>query len=272
MAALLALRPEPPDRTLRYGPHPSQVIGLYEPRPGGTGTPPGPPAGPWLVVLHGGFWREAYDRTHLTPFAAALAAAGRPVALVEYRRAGGGGGHPETFDDITAALSALAADPTAAGDRPPLLLGHSAGGQLALWAAATAGTPPGAVLAVAAVCDLGAAHRLRLGAGAVAGFLGDDLAGSPLLAALDPLRLPAPPCPVTLVHGTADGQVPLALSERYAAAHRATGSIRLHPLPATGHYAPVTPGTPAFRSLAALLPPVPPVPPVPPATPPPHRT
>ncbi|WP_165984123.1 S9 family peptidase [Streptomyces sp. YIM 98790] len=239
LTALLALPPVPPGRTLRYGPHPSQVVDLY--------GPPGRLTDPRVVVLHGGFWREAYDRTHLTPFAAALAAAGLPVALVEYRRVGGGGGYPETFEDVTTALAAVP------GDRPHVLLGHSAGGQLALWAAAR--TPPGplsAVVAVAPVCDLAAAHTLRLGAGAVSALLGDDGTGS-VLPGLDPLRLPAPPCPVTLLHGTDDGQVPFALSERYAAAHRRTGTVRLHPLDATGHYAPFTPGTPAFRTLIRLI-------------------
>lgn len=78
-AALLGLAPVAPDRTLAYGPHPDQVVDLY-----GAG------AGPLVVLLHGGFWRAAYDRRHLSPCAAELARRGLPVALVEYRRVGAG--------------------------------------------------------------------------------------------------------------------------------------------------------------------------------------
>ncbi|MFR9724473.1 alpha/beta hydrolase family protein [Streptomyces sp. MS19] len=214
-----------PDRTLRYGPHPSQVVDLY-----------GGPGAPGVVLLHGGFWREAYDRTHLVPFARALAGRGTGVALVEYRRVGGGGGWPATPDDVTAALDALAALP---GARPAVLAGHSAGGHLALWAAARDTGRVARTVAVAPVADLARAHELRLSRGAVAELLGDRTAA--LLPLADPMALPRPPAPVLLVHGTADGQVPPHLSESYALRHDA----RLVRLPDVGHYAPFTPGTPA---------------------------
>ncbi|KOG86239.1 lipase, partial [Streptomyces varsoviensis] len=57
--ALLALAPVPPDRTVRYGTHPSQVIDVYDGRPARGGGP-----GTVVTLLHGGFWRQAYDRTH----------------------------------------------------------------------------------------------------------------------------------------------------------------------------------------------------------------
>jgi kynureninase len=229
LTALLDLDPVPPGRTVRYGEHPSQLIDYY-----GEG-----PAR--LALLHGGFWREAYDRTHLTPFAAALAGSGMPVALIEYRRVGGGGGHPQTFEDVAAALEVLAAD------GPVLLAGHSAGGQLALWAAARHPERVGHVVAVAAVADLELAAELGLGGDAVRAFLGDDWSG--LLPDLDPLRLPTPAAPVTLVHGTADGQVPLTLSLNYAERHPG----QLLRLPGVGHYAPFVPDSPAFTTLALAL-------------------
>ncbi|NGO69749.1 alpha/beta hydrolase, partial [Streptomyces boncukensis] len=153
--ALLALSPVPPERQERYGPHPSQVIDLY-----GTDA-----AGPRIVVLHGGFWREQWDRTHLTPFAAALAGRGFPVALVEYRRVGGDGGWPATAEDVAAALRHL-------GGPAGALVGHSAGGQLALWAAAQGEHTAARAVVVAPVADLARAHELRLSDGAVAAFLG----------------------------------------------------------------------------------------------------
>ncbi|GAA2406983.1 alpha/beta hydrolase [Streptomyces glaucosporus] len=235
-AALLGLAPVPPSATERYGPHPSQVIDLY-----------GPGDGPLIAVLHGGFWREAYDRVHLSPAAAALAGGyGLRVALVEYRRVGGGGGWPETFEDVESALEHLGGT-----ERVRALAGHSAGGHLALWAAARR-PAAGTVVAVAPVADLGRAHELGLSRGAVAGLLGGAEHVAARLPETDPVRLP-PPDPaevaVTLLHGTEDADVPVELSRRYAAA---TGA-RLTELPGTGHYAPVTPGTAAFGLLAELL-------------------
>ncbi|MBB0231336.1 alpha/beta hydrolase fold domain-containing protein [Streptomyces calidiresistens] len=264
IAALLALDPVPPDATLRYGEdHPDQVVDLYGTRPG-----EGPPVR--VVALHGGFWRAAHDRAHLSPAAAALAAAGLPVALVEYRRVGAGGGWPVTGEDVCAALDALdgleappAADPIGADDGGSVLLGHSAGGHLALWAACRALAPErerrrerggpvaGArgVVAVAPVADLADAVRTGLGDGAATALLGAGPGGAPdpaLLADADPAAHPPPAVPVVSVHGTEDGQVPFDRSERWRARRPAD---RLVPLPGTGHYAPITPGTPAFARL-----------------------
>ncbi|WP_374203207.1 alpha/beta hydrolase [Streptomyces sp. ST2-7A] len=276
MAALLAFDPVPPDATLRYEvpvvdrgagrpgdsigpgaePCPDHVVDLYGTRPGD-----GPPVR--VVALHGGFWRAAYDRAHLSPAAAALAAAGLPVALVEYRRVGAGGGWPATGEDVRAALDALAAvglvGPGGPDDQGFMLLGHSAGGHLALWAACRAIGPergrsgpaagPRGVVAVAPVADLADAVRTGLGDGAASALLGAGPGGTPdpaLLADADPAAHPPPAVPVTLVHGTEDGQVPFDRSERWCARRPAD---RLVPLPDTGHYAPITPGTPAFARL-----------------------
>ncbi|WP_031509942.1 alpha/beta hydrolase family protein [Streptomyces megasporus] len=235
-AALLGLAPVAPSVSERYGPHPSQVIDLY-----------GPEDAPLVAVLHGGFWREVYDRAHLSPLAAALADGhGARVALVEYRRVGGGGGWPHTAADVEHALAHLAG----LGE-VRALVGHSAGGHLALWAAAR-GAVTGTVVAVAPVADLARAHELGLSKGAVAELLGGAERVESLLPEADPMRLP-PPDPeavdVVLLHGTEDADVPVELSRRYAAARGA----RLVELPGTGHYAPVTPGTAAFARLAARV-------------------
>ncbi|MEU7639065.1 alpha/beta hydrolase [Streptomyces sp. NPDC039016] len=208
-AALLGLAPVAPDRTVPYGPHPDQVVDLYGRWPG---------TGPLVVLLHGGFWRAAYDRRHLSPCAAELARHGLPVALVEYRRVGAGGGAPQTFEDVPAAVEAAAAAGAGPADPPRevVLVGHSAGGHLALLAATRPGTPVTRVVAVAPVADLARAHALGLSDGAVAELL-----------------------------GTGPG-----FAGRLAAAHPATA---LHELPGTGHYAALTPGTGAFRTLLGLL-------------------
>lgn len=274
-SALLGLAPVAPVRTVAYGAHPDQVVDLYGPW--------GRAAGPPVVLLHGGFWRAAYDRRHLSPLAAELAGRGLPVALAEYRRVGAGGGAPRTFEDVAAAVDAVVyaareheaagarADDAASGgagaDRGLVLLGHSAGGHLALLAAARPGSPVTRVLAVSPVADLARAHELGLSGGAVAELLGgdgtddgdgsdgddgtDDAGFAERLAAADPLRHPPPPgVPVTILHGTDDRDVPLDISRRYVAANPAAD---LRELAGVGHYAPVTPGSAACRTLLGLL-------------------
>lgn len=73
--ALLGLAPVAPDRTVAYGPHPDQIVDLYVPR-AADGARAEAAGGPLVVLLHGGFWRAAYDRRHLSPLAADLAGRG----------------------------------------------------------------------------------------------------------------------------------------------------------------------------------------------------
>jgi acetyl esterase/lipase len=265
-SALLGLAPVAPDRTVAYGSGPDQVIDLYGPWAGAA-------RGPLVVLLHGGFWRAAYDRRHLSPLAAELAGHGLPVALAEYRRAAGGAAR--MAEDVSAAVSAAVdeAGDEAAGGARAVLLGHSAGGHLALLAAARPGAPVARVVAVSPVADLARAHELGLSGGAVAELLGGGPGLAARIAAADPARHPPTGVPVTILHGGDDQEVPPELSRRYAAAAgavataaearagtgaagtAAVGPARttLHELPGVGHYAPVTPGTPACRTLLTEL-------------------
>lgn len=251
-------RPAPaPDHTVAYGEHPDQVADLR--RPAGDG-----PARPLVVVVHGGFWRAGYDRSHTGPLAAALAALGHPVAQLEYRRTGQpGGGWPGTLADVVAGVTALprlAADamPGLVGAGAPLLVGHSAGGHLALYAAATAPAAVGGVLALAPVSDLAEAYRLDLDGGAVAALLGGGPAEFPdRYAAADPRSSVPLGTRSVVVHGTLDEQVPVAMSRSFVAASRAAGGdIRLVELPECEHFGLIDPEssawpevTTAFRSL-----------------------
>src|SRR5262245_15689672 len=156
----------PPDATLVYGAHADHLVDVR--RPAGRSRA-------LVVFLHGGFWRHEYDRTHTGPLTTALAAVGYTMAIPEYRRTGApGGGWPGTFEDVAAAVRA--ALPLAAeGERTPVILaGHSAGGHLALWAAAglaNEGAPIAGVVALAPVADLREAYRLDLDRGAVTALL-----------------------------------------------------------------------------------------------------
>src|SRR6476659_7616503 len=116
-----------------YGQHPSQLGELF--------LPSG--AGPFAVVavVHGGYWRAKYDRTLMTDVCLDLAGGGLAAWNLEYRRVGGGGGWPETLLDVAACIDLLADIDAPLDLANVLAVGHSAGGQLAFWAAARTTLP-----------------------------------------------------------------------------------------------------------------------------------
>jgi acetyl esterase/lipase len=245
----------PPPLTVRYGPRPEHVIDLWLPP-----DQPGRPAAPLIVLVHGGFWRPMYDRTHLGPMAQALAGAGNVVAVPEYRRAGmAEEGWTGPFNDIAAALDQ--AHPLAGEHGADLgritWAGHSAGGHLALWAAARPGLPAGSPwrgpCAATHVVSLAGCNSLRLcaewnlGAGAVRNLMGglpDEVPER--YAVADPAALPPPPVPVTLVHGTDDDSVPLAMSQLFPVG-------RLVEIPRAGHFDLIDPLSFAWPQVLAVL-------------------
>jgi acetyl esterase/lipase len=252
---------EPRAVRIAYGTHPSQF--------GELTLPPGDdPVRGVVAVVHGGFWRQTYDLALGRPLVPDLVGAGLAAWNVEYRRVGGGGGWPATFDDVAAALDTLAgAGQQAAGGRLDLdrvvALGHSAGGHLAAWLAARPGLPAGApgarprvrlcgAVSQAGVLDLVDASRRGVGNGAVDDLLGGGPDQVPNRYALgSPAeRLPVG-IPVVCVHGTADDRVPHRQSERYVAAARAAGeAAELVTLPGVDHLAMIDPGSHAWRACA----------------------
>jgi acetyl esterase/lipase len=249
---VLTLPAPAPDAVVRYGPLEDHVADVR--------LPAGDAVGPLVVVIHGGFWRSEYDRSHTGHLAAALVAAGYAVAQLEYRRTGPGapGGWPATFDDVLAGVGALPGLVAALGgppEGPPLLLGHSAGGHLALWYAAHARLVPAGVVALAPVADLVEAHRLDLDGGAVSALLGGGPADrDAAFAAADPLPRRAMRLPTVIIHGTTDVQVPIDLSRRFVAAAGALDNeIALWELPEVGHFELIDPRSAAWRKVTEAL-------------------
>ncbi|WDO07121.1 alpha/beta hydrolase [Streptomyces murinus] len=262
--------PVDPDATASYGTHPDQVIDFYAPRTAGDA-----PA-PLVVVLHGGAWRARYDRRHVTPFADFLARGGFAVANVEYRRGGdtepvGGtppaGRWPDTFEDVAAALDALpdlARTALPGADvRRTVLTGHSAGGHLALWAAARhvlpadspwrlpEAAPLRGVVALAPIADFTVAEQLAVCEHASLQLLGGSAHFEQRLPYADPARLLPTGIATTLVQGRADLVVPEAVSEAYAdAAANAGELVGLTLLADVGHFPLIDPAADACAAVA----------------------
>jgi len=228
----------PPDEVLCYGPSPDHVIDLYR----GSGRSD---AVSLVVFLHGGFWRQRYDRLHARPLAVDLAAAGPDVALVEYRRVGGEGGWPQTADDVRTAVAHLIETRRPAG--PVVVGGHSAGGHLALWAAATwPGSPWHRTLSLAGVADLTVADRLHLGDDATRALLGGSAQERPgVWRAADPAQLADPPGAVDVIHPLDDETVPIEVARSYLARHPRARLTEV----TGGHFAVIDPRSPAWPTV-----------------------
>ncbi|MEV1045933.1 alpha/beta hydrolase [Streptomyces sp. NPDC049916] len=269
-ASAFAHPPVAPDRTAAYGDHPDQVIDFYAPRDGRTGAP-------LVVLLHGGAWRAPYDRAHVSPFADFLARRGFAVASVEYRRGGaepGGpdagpvaGRWPDTFDDIAAALDAvpvLAAQALPQADvRRIVVTGHSAGGHLALWAAARHVLPEGSpwrlpaapplrgVVALAPIAHFTAAVERGVCGGAVTQLLGGEGVFDERAAQADPAALLPTGIATAIVQGVEDIVVPAAVPEAYVDAAAKSGeTVGLTLLGGVGHFPLIDPGADACAVVA----------------------
>jgi acetyl esterase/lipase len=240
----------PPSRH-PYGPHPHQTCDLH--MPGGRGPHP------VAVVLHGGYWQSPYTKLIMRPLCVDLARRGYAAWNLEYRRLGrDGGGWPQTFDDVAAGIDLLTEIEGLDLDRVTFV-GHSAGGQLALWAAARPELPgdapgagprvPGArVLALAAVCNLPHAGRV---AAALLGGAPDAVPERWTQA--DPMRRIPLSVPVALVHGTGDETVSIERSREYAAAAEAAGAPVTLIETAGAHRDPIDPSTVDWKTAAGWL-------------------
>lgn len=203
-----------------------------------------------MVVIHGGNWRARYGKIVTKPIAIDLVRRGVAAWNIEYRRVGRGqgGGWPATFDDVAAAIDLLHSVARGRLDLGDVrAVGHSAGGQLALWAASRGGI--GRVAALAAPCDLPAAGA---DARALMGGAPDEVPER--YAAADPMQLLPLGIPTLLVHGVEDATVPVKRSRRYAEAARAAGDPVELIEPVPGHHRVfLDPRSSAWRAAAEFL-------------------
>jgi acetyl esterase/lipase len=235
-----------------YGADPSQWGELYLPGRVPLAT---------VVVLHGGYWADGFGAEATRPLSRALQQEGYAVWNLEYRRIGGGGGWPTTFTDVAAGIDHLDTFDTV-DTSDVRMVGHSAGGQLAAWAASRRDTSPGGPSAVtvtrcvslAGVLDLTTASHLGLGQGNVDRLMGGTPQEVPDHYAVgDPTLMVPAGCPVACMHDRDDPVVPVEQSTAYVdAAARADAPVTLD-LVGGDHASLIDPDGPAWRTLTRLL-------------------
>jgi len=235
----------------RYGSHFHQFGDLLHLSDGGPF--------PVAVLVHGGYWREQHTLELSDDLARDLSRRGWAAWNVEFRRVGevSGGGYPTTLQDVAAAIDFLSGlDAPLDLDRV-VAIGHSAGGQLALWAAARPDAAVGlaGVVSQAGVHDLREADRLGLGENATAPFMGGHADDVPdRYADASPIERVPLGVPQLLVHGEADERVPVDMSRGYAEAARAAGDeVDLVLRPGEDHFVHLDPAGGAWGDVVGWL-------------------
>jgi acetyl esterase/lipase len=197
-----------------------------------------------ILLIHGGCWSNAYSRDHLLPLASALVSAGYSVWLPEYRRVGDvGGGWPGSFADVKAALAFVAIET----EGPLIIMGHSAGGHLALLASQETTPHLDGVLALAPITNLGVYGAQEGSCQAMVGeFLGESVEQLPNIyqtASVMPSRVSAP---AVLLLGTEDPIIGLDQLAGFP-----PEQVRL--VSGAGHFDLIHPDTAAFAIVLEVL-------------------
>ena len=244
---ILTLPPPPADARISYGSDHNQF--------GEIRVPKGKGPFPLVMNIHGGFWRAAYDLSHAGHLCAALTAKGLVTWNLEYRRVGNpGGGWPGTFEDIRSAcryLPQLAKRYTIDLNKV-VVMGHSAGGQLALCLAARESAVK-RVVSLAGVVDLQKAYEMHLSNDAVVAFMGGKPSEVPEhYAEADPMKLTISRSTVQwLIHGAADDVVPSYFSRNYTQTKQQSGAnVHYLEISTAGHYELIDPRSRAWEKVA----------------------
>lgn len=267
--AFIAIPRPAPTAEIRYGPEAAQAIDLF--LQAGSGL------FPVVVLIHGGCWSvKTAAREQLRHLGADLARRGIAVWSIGYRRADEvGGGYPGTYQDVGIAIDRLRdeAQRYRLDLSRTVLVGHSAGGHLALWAAARDRLPvtsalhvakpfvPRKVVTLCGVGDLKAFAPLVptiCGPGIVERLVGAPTASRPdVYADTSPTALPATGASIVMVSGVLDRLVPPYVAHDYARSVRGEIAVELVNVQDAGHFDLVATGRPAWnearRSIEAAL-------------------
>ena len=263
MRNILDRTPPPFDERIHYGSDPNQFVDLRFPNAKGPF--------PLLFVVHGGFWQSRYDLSHIGHLCAAFTSEGTITCSIEYRRIGKpGGGWPGTFQDISLAtsniLQTMSQDPRLDRARTAIV-GHSAGGHLALWLVGSHRISKtsqlhhdqrqdiGVAVSLAGLSDLRLAWSQKLGHGIVTRLMGGTPNEHPdRYDAGSPIELLPTGSRYVLVHGADDDTVPISQSEAFVAKAEKLGDrsslVRLEEI---GHYELIDPESAAWPAVAGAV-------------------
>lgn len=247
---ILTLPPPPADAKVAYGTDPNQFGEIRVPKTGSSF--------PLVINIHGGYWRAKYDLAHAGHLCAALTAKGLATWNLEYRRVGNpGGGWPGTFEDIRSAyryVSQLAKKYNLNASKV-VVMGHSAGGQLALCLAAHESSLT-RVISLAGVVDLQQAYELHLSNDAVVSFLGGKPNEVPEhYHEADPMQRSLPRTTTQwLIHGATDTEVPSYFSRTYAEKKKPRGEdVHYLEISTAGHYDLIDPRSKAWPKVEGTM-------------------
>ena len=240
--SILTIPPPPATERIAYGSDPNQF--------GDLRLPAAKRAFPVAINIHGGFWRSRYDLSHAGHLCASLTTKGIATWNIEYRRVGNaGGGWPGTFEDLLLGVKFLEsiAWKYHLDLKHMVVLGHSAGGQLALCLASRLKGFRG-VVSLAGVCDLRRAWELKLSNNAV----GEFLDGSPEQVPehyreASPIEIPIA-ISQRILHGRDDDVVPVELSRSYAEKKTKQGEhVQFTEIAQAGHFELIDPRSKAWE-------------------------
>lgn len=259
-AAFQALPSMPADFRITYGNDANQFADLRIP----AATGPHPVA----ILIHGGCWKADYATLRdMAPMADALKADGIATWNIEYRRLPQpGSGWPGTFQDVGSAIDHLR---LIAGQHQldlnrVVLVGHSAGGHLALWAAGRRKLPPDSTLHVdsplqikgvvdlAGPGDMAAEIEVEI-TGCKTRVVAELLGGTPdqvpeRYRQASPVNLLPLGIPQVLVWGDKDALRPIEAGEDYVGAAKASGdAVDLVRMRGLGHFEIASPFAPEWR-------------------------
>lgn len=268
MRSVSSLPAAAPSETIAYGEAPSQKIEYFKPTPKGEN----PDAlHPVVVLVHGGCWLQSVAGIELVRAAAtAFLEKGYAVWSVGYRRIDEeGGGYPGTYQDVGKAIDTLSeqAEAKQLDLNRVVFFGHSAGAQLALWAAGRAKLPAesplagGTVLKPRGVVSVGGFGSLRNSEQEINRACGPEIVaklapgeGDQRFADTSPDLLLPTGVPVVMLHGVFDGVASPAVGLDYAQQARKAGdAAEIQIAPVSGHFEVIAPGTPAFAQAAAAV-------------------